>query len=149
MTTPLTTIVTISDLAKDFGITTRTLRHYEEQGLITPSRSGLNRIYSPRDRLRLKLALRGKRLGFSLHEIRELFELPDLTNNDTAQLQAYGRKLERHRAQLEQQREDAAIMLNEIEFFAKQCQRLLSGGESKKDGDWPEEPTSDIDVKGN
>ena len=72
---------TISDLAQEFGVTTRTLRHYEDQGLVTPARDGINRIYSPRDRVRLKLALRGKRLGFSLGEIRELFELHDLAGS--------------------------------------------------------------------
>lgn len=117
---------TISDLAREFGVTTRTLRHYEDQGLVTPTRDGINRIFSHRDRVRLKLALRGKRLGFSLSEIRELFELYDLSNDDRRQLEEFAVKLDRRRAQLEQQREDVEIMLNEINFFAKQCQRLLT-----------------------
>ena len=65
---------TISQLAAEFDVTTRTIRFYEDQGLISPSREGSNRVFSSRDRVRLKLALRGKRLGFSLAEIRELFE---------------------------------------------------------------------------
>ncbi len=117
---------TISDLAREFDVTTRTLRHYEDQGLVNPTRDGVNRIFSHRDRVRLKLALRGKRLGFSLNEIRELFELYDLANDDRRQLEEFAVKLERRRAQLEQQREDVEIMLNEINFFAKQCQRLLT-----------------------
>ncbi len=116
---------TISDLAHEFSVSTRTLRHYEDQGLVTPTRDGINRIYSHRDRVRLKLALRGKRLGFSLSEIRELFQLYDLAN-DRQQLKAFAVKLERRRAQLEQQREDVEVMLNEINFFANQCQRLLT-----------------------
>lgn len=123
---------TISDLAREFDVTTRTLRHYEDQGLVTPARDGINRIFSPRDRVRLKLALRGKRLGFSLSEIRELFELYDLANDDRRQLEAFAVRLERRRAQLEQQREDVEIMLNEINFFANQCQRLLAEAKREK-----------------
>ena len=123
---------TISDLAQEFGVTTRTLRHYEDQGLVTPTRDGINRIYSHRDRVRLKLALRGKRLGFSLGEIRELFELHDLAGSEQRQLEEFSVKLERRRAQLEQQREDVEVMLNEIRFFATQCQRRLAEAESSK-----------------
>jgi len=123
---------TISDLAQEFGVTTRTLRHYEDQGLVTPARDGINRIYSHRDRVRLKLALRGKRLGFSLSEIRELFQLYDLANDERRQLEEFAIKLERRRAQLEQQREDVEIMLNEINFFATQCQRLLTESDAGK-----------------
>ncbi len=125
---------TISDLAEEFGVTTRTLRHYEDEGLVTPAREGLNRIYSHRDRVRLKLALRGKRLGFSLSELRELFELYDLANDERKQLEEFAVKLERRRAQLEQQREDVEVMLNEINFFANQCQRLLAESDTGKAG---------------
>lgn len=124
---------TISDLAQEFGVTTRTLRHYEDQGLVTPTRDGVNRVYSPRDRVRLKLALRGKRLGFSLSDIRELFELYDLANGERRKLEEFAVMLERRRAQLQQQQEDVAIMLNEINFFATQCQRLLTEAESLND----------------
>jgi DNA-binding transcriptional MerR regulator len=123
---------TISDLAQEFGVTTRTLRHYEDQGLVTPAREGVNRIYSHRDRVRLKLALRGKRLGFSLSELRELFQLYDLANDERRQLAEFAVKLERRRAQLEQQREDVEVMLNEINFFANQCQRLLADADAVK-----------------
>ena len=117
---------TISELAQEFAVTTRTIRHYEEQGLLSPRREGTSRIFSHRDRVRLKLALRGKRLGFSLNEIRELFELYDLARDEKRQLREFLAKLERRRALLEQQREDIEVMLNEVSFFAGQCRRLLA-----------------------
>ena len=116
---------TISELAKEFGVTTRTIRFYEDQGLVSPAREGANRVFSNRDRVRLKLALRGKRLGFSLAEIRELFELYDVSRDEKKQLEEFLGKLDRRRAHLEQQREDIEVMLNEITFFANQCRRLL------------------------
>ena len=115
----------IRDLAQEFAITPRTIRHYEEQGLVRPAREGVTRIYSNRDRGRLKLALRCKRLGFPLVEIRELFELYDLAKSEKQQLKAFLARLEKRRLLLEQQREDIAVMLNEISFFAAQCERLL------------------------
>jgi DNA-binding transcriptional MerR regulator len=117
---------TITDLAKEFGITTRTIRHYEDEGLLSPRREGLNRLFSHRDRVRLKLALRGKRLGFTLAEIRELFNLYDLARDEKRQLQEFLTKLEKRRALLEQQREDIEVMLNEIAFFESQCRKLLA-----------------------
>lgn len=126
---------TISDLAKEFGVTTRTIRFYEDQGLLSPAREGTSRVFSSRDRVRLKLALRGKRLGFSLAEIRELFELYDVSRDERKQLQEFLSRLERRRAHLEQQREDIEVMLNEINFFSNQCRRLLKeqqgGAETK------------------
>lgn len=120
----LPTSYTISELAKEFGVTTRTLRHYEDQGLLSPRREGANRIFSPRDRVRLKLALRGKRLGFSLTEIRELFELYDAKDEQT-QVAEFLAKLDKRKQVLEQQREDIEVMLNEINFFASQCRRAM------------------------
>lgn len=124
---------TISDLAREFEVTTRTIRFYEDQGLLSPKREGTARVFSPRDRVRLKLALRGKRLGFTIAEIRELFELYDLSRDEHKQLEEFLSKLERRRARLEQQREDIEIMLREIDFFAGQCRRLLRG-DSGMDG---------------
>jgi DNA-binding transcriptional MerR regulator len=115
----------ISDLASEFGVTTRTIRFYEDQGLVSPRRVGATRVFSGRDRVRLKLALRGKRLGFSLAEIRELFELYDVSRDEKKQLQEFLVRLEKRRSLLEQQREDIEVMLNEIDFFANQCRRLL------------------------
>lgn len=116
---------TISELAREFDVTTRTIRFYEDQGLLSPAREGASRVFSNRDRVRLKLALRGKRLGFSLAEIRELFELYDVSRDERKQLEEFLSRLDRRRAHLEQQREDIEVMLNEIHFFSNQCRRLL------------------------
>ena len=117
---------TITELAKEFDITTRTIRHYEDEGLLSPRREGQNRLFSQRDRVRLKLALRGKRLGFTLAEIRELFDLYDLARDEKRQLEQFMTKLEKRRASLEQQREDIEVLLNEITFFESQCRKLLA-----------------------
>ncbi len=117
---------TITELAREFDITTRTIRHYEDEGLLSPRREGQNRLFSQRDRVRLKLALRGKRLGFTLAEIRELFDLYDLARDEKQQLEQFLTKLEKRRASLEQQREDIEVLLNEITFFESQCRKLLA-----------------------
>jgi len=122
----MATTYTITDLAKEFGVTTRTIRHYEDEGLLSPRRDGMNRLFSNRDRVRLKLVQRGKRLGFSLAEIRELFDLYDLSHDEQRQLQEFLAKLEKRRALLMQQREDIEVMLNEIAFFENQCRKLLA-----------------------
>jgi DNA-binding transcriptional MerR regulator len=121
----------ISDLAQEFGITTRTIRHYEAEGLLTPQRRGVTRVFSGRDRVRLKLALRGKRLGFGLQEIKELFDLYDICKDERQQLEVFLGKLEKRKALLEQQREDIEVMLQEVEFFAAQCRRVLAQQEAK------------------
>lgn len=122
----------IADLAREFAVTTRTIRHYEEQGLLNPARQGVNRIFSARDRVRLKLARRGKRLGFSLQEIKELFNLYDLARDERGQLETFLAKLEKRKALLEQQREDIEVLLAEVDFFAAQCRRLLEQPERAK-----------------
>jgi DNA-binding transcriptional MerR regulator len=122
----MTTTYTITDLSREFGVTTRTIRHYEDEGLLSPRREGTSRLFSNRDRVRLKLAQRGKRLGFSLAEIRELFDLYDLARDEKRQLQEFLTKLERRRVMLAQQREDIEVMLNEITFFENQCRKLLA-----------------------
>ena len=126
----MTTTYTITDLSKEFGVTTRTIRHYEDEGLLSPRREGTNRLFANRDRVRLKLALRGKRLGFSLAEIRELFDLYDLAHDEKRQLQEFLTKLEKRRAMIEQQREDMEVMLNELAFFENQCRKLLAKNRS-------------------
>jgi len=118
--------LSISDLAQEFGITTRTIRHYEDQGLLSPARKGQNRLFSKRDRVRLKLALRGARLGFTLGEIRELFDMYDLAHGEKLQLEEFLSKLQKRRDLLQQQREDIDVMLEEISFFERQCRKLLS-----------------------
>lgn len=116
---------TITELAREFDVTTRTIRFYEDQGLLNPSRNGRRRVYSHRDRVRLKLTLRGKRLGFSLSEIKELFDLYDSARGEVAQLEQFLIILGKRRAALEQQRQDIDAMLAEIAAFEKQCRRML------------------------
>ena len=116
----------ISDLAHEFEITTRTIRHYEDEGLLSPARKGQSRLFSNRDRVRLKLALRGARLGFTLAEIRELFDLYDLGRGEKLQLEQFLAKLQKRRDYLKQQREDIDVMLEEITFFENQCNKLLN-----------------------
>ena len=117
---------TISQLAREFDITPRTIRFYEDQGLIAPTREGRNRVYSRRDRTRLKLALRGKRLGISLAEIREMIEMYDMGDNEVHQLARFIDILQKRRAALLQQREDIEVVLAEIASFETQCRDLLA-----------------------
>src|SRR5690554_5779873 len=117
---------TISELAREFGITPRTIRFYEDQGIVSPSREGRNRVYHPHDRTRLKLALRGKRMGFQLSEILDLINMYDAApGNTAAQLQHYVDVLEKHRSTLEQQRRDLEQTLQEIHDQLKHCRELM------------------------
>lgn len=142
----MTTTRTISELAKEFGVTTRTIRYYESQGILNPRREGLNRIFSNRDRVRLKLTLRGKRLGFSLGEIRELFDLYDQARDEKVQLREFLSKLEKRRETLEQRREDIEVMLNEINFFSEQCRKLLNEREKMEVSDDRRNATTQADL---
>lgn len=116
----------ITDLAREFAMTPRAIRYYEDKGLLSPGREGMQRVYSKRDRTRLKLALRGKRLGLSLAEIRELIDMYDTATDGSPQLLKFLTVLSRRRAALEQQREDIAAVLAEIDRFEQQCQALLA-----------------------
>ena len=118
---------TITELALEFDITPRAIRFYEDVGLLTPARAGRNRVYGQRDRTRLKLTLRGKRLGLSLHEVKELVDLYESPSDTAQQLTAFLRTLHEHRALLEQQREDIEITLAEIGQHEERCRRLLAG----------------------
>lgn len=117
---------TISDLAQEFAVTPRTLRYYEDQGIVSPARDGRNRIYSSRDRTRLKLALRGKRLGLPLSEILSLINMYDAPDDTAAQLRQYIDVLEKHRSTLLQQQKDLRETLSEIEAQLDHCQGLMS-----------------------
>lgn len=119
------TSFTITDLAREFGLTTRTIRFYEDHGLLAPARRGRSRVYGKRDLVRLKLTLRGKRLGFSLNEIREMLDIYDAAEGESAQLAQFLATLRRRREVLEQQREDIEATLEEIRAFEDQCRRLL------------------------
>ena len=121
---------TITELARDFGVTTRTIRYWESHGLISPAREGGNRIYSKRDRTRLKLALRGKRLGLSLAEIKELIDMYDTVEDESTQLVSFLGALEQRRAALEQQRDDIEAVLKEITRFERQCRDMLKADQA-------------------
>ena len=129
------TTYTITDLAREFGLTTRAIRFYEDQGLLSPQRAGRSRIYTNRDRVRLKLTLRGKRLGLSLSEIRELIDMYDAAKGDQNQLERFLQVLEKRRDALEQQREDIEAVLEEITTFEQQChERLGNKGHNRSKG---------------
>jgi DNA-binding transcriptional MerR regulator len=116
----------ISDLAREFGITPRTIRFWEDQGILAPEREGRNRVFTRRDRARLKMALRGKRLGLSLAEIKDLIGMYSGTEDETPQLIECLRVMSRRREALEQQREDIEAMLAEISQFERQCHEELA-----------------------
>ncbi|HHQ4775096.1 TPA: MerR family transcriptional regulator [Aeromonas veronii] len=116
----------ISELAREFDITTRSIRFYEDQGLLNPAREGQTRIYSKQDRVRLKLTLRGKRLGFSLAEIRELFDLYDADKSSRTQLQTMLGLVTEKRKTLQQQMEDIRMVLLELDAAEQRCQQALS-----------------------
>ena len=101
----------ISELAREFDVTARAIRIYETAGLLAPRRAGQRRIYSPRDRTRLKLTLRGKRLGLALAEIREIVDMYDSGGDERPQLEKFLAALQAHRQQLEQKREDIDAQL--------------------------------------
>ncbi|MCA0893166.1 MerR family transcriptional regulator [Microbulbifer agarilyticus] len=105
----------ISELAQEFGITTRTIRFYEDKGLISPERRGQTRVYSPEDRVRLKLILRGKRLGFSLDESREIIDMYDPAHGNVEQLNRLLERIESKREQLRQQQRDIEKMLAQLD----------------------------------
>ena len=121
---------TISDLAREFGITPRTIRFWEDQGIVAPLREGRNRVFARRDRARLKMALRGKRLGLSLAEITDLIGMYNSTEDETPQLLKCLHVIENRRAALEQQREDIEAMLGDITQFELQCQQELARREA-------------------
>ncbi|WP_296259783.1 MULTISPECIES: MerR family transcriptional regulator [unclassified Pseudomonas] len=115
----------ISDLARELDITTRTIRFYEEQGMLSPERRGLERIYSARDKVTLKLILRGKRIGFSLAECRDLIGLYDPTGDNQKQLTTMLQKIAERRAQLDQQLLDIQQMQLELDTAEERCRAGL------------------------
>ena len=112
----------ISDLAAEFGVTTRTIRFYEAEGLISPTREGQRRIFSGRDRTRLKLILRGKRIGFSLAEIREIIDMYDAHPGESGQLRHLIDRIDVQRIELEARRaviDGTLADLAEVEHHAR------------------------------
>ncbi len=116
---------TISELSREFALTTRAIRFYEDCGLIAPQRAGSARVYGERERVRIKLVLRGKRLGLSLAEIGELLDLYEVAKNERAQLSKFLTLLAERRARLLQQKEDIDATLAEIEGVERECRRRL------------------------
>lgn len=120
---------TITELAREFDVTPRAIRFYEDQGLLAPSREGaggLKRVFSGRDRTRLRLTLRGKRLGFTLSEIRTLLDLYDSPTDTLPQLQAFLDTVVRHREILERQRADLDATLEDLAQYEIQARDLLA-----------------------
>ena len=116
---------TIAQIAQEFGVTHRTVRHYEELGLISPERRGTTRIYRPRDRTRLNLILRGKRLGFPLEQIRTIIDLYDAPRGKASQLEYCLAQIDDRRADLEQRRRHIEDALHELDTFADRCRADL------------------------
>ncbi len=126
---------TITELSREFDITPRAIRFYEDQGLLSPQRAGpggRNRVYTARERTHLKLTLRGKRLGLSLSDIKSLVDMYTSPKDTQAQLQRFAAVLAQHRAALEQQREDIEVLLTEISAHEKECQRMLKSEVKQK-----------------
>lgn len=115
----------ISQLSKEFEVTTRTIRHYEELGLLAPARRGQTRVYSPADRTRLKLILRGKRLGLSLDDSREIIDMyePGKTNIDQLNKLIDAIKIQRHK--LNQQLDDISMLLKDLNKAEADCIKAL------------------------
>jgi DNA-binding transcriptional MerR regulator len=117
---------TISELAKEFGVTTRTIRFYEEKGLISPRREGQKRLYSTADRVRIKLILRGKRIGMTLQECVDFIDMYDPEHNNTGQLNSLINDVKLRRQQLLQQRKDIDDMLAGLDEVQGLCEASLT-----------------------
>ena len=126
VTSPSSATFSIGELAREFDLTTRAIRFYEDCGLLAPQRSGRTRIYTLRDRTRLKLTLRGKRLGLTLAEVKELVDMYESPRDTQAQLKKFMVVLAEHRAQLEQQMADLNVTLDEVRTHEKEARRLLA-----------------------
>ncbi|MGE8505370.1 MerR family DNA-binding transcriptional regulator [Pseudomonas berkeleyensis] len=122
----MATTYSISDLARELDITTRAIRFYEEQGMLAPERRGQERVYSAKDKVTLKLILRGKRIGFSLAECRELIELYDPETGSRKQLETFMGKIAERRLQLEQQLLDIQQMQLELDTAEERCLAALA-----------------------
>jgi len=128
-------LYTISDLAKEFDLTTRAIRFYEDMGLLQPERTGpagRSRVYSARDRTRLRLTLRAKRLGLSLTEAKEIIDLYDSPRDTGVQLRKFLDVLGVHRKQLEEQMADLQANLEEVQEHEKEARALLQTVEKQK-----------------
>src|SRR3982750_4755044 len=118
----------IGELAREFDVTPRAIRFYEDQGLLSPRRAGQRRIYTLSDRTRLKLTLRGKRLGLTLAEIRELIDMYEPGRDERPQLERFRQVLEANRRSLLQRRADIGAQLGEIPPFEKRVRKQRGRG---------------------
>jgi DNA-binding transcriptional MerR regulator len=123
---PVASELTIAQIAEEYGVTHRTVRFYEDRGLIAPERRGTRRIYHPRDRVRLGLILRGKRLGFSLEEITRIVDMYDEQPGEAGQLSYLLAQIEDRRADLEQRRQDVLAALDELSELERRCRDDLA-----------------------
>jgi len=123
----MTSSFSISDLASEFDVTTRTIRFYEEKGLLNPKREGMRRIYSPADRTKLRLILRGKRLGLSLDESAEIILMYGTPGNNRRQLESLMTKINEKREELKRQQKDLKVMLKELAEAESKCRTALAG----------------------
>lgn len=121
----MTTTYSISDLSREFTITTRTIRFYEDKGLLSPQRRGQTRIYSSTDRTRLKLILRGKRLGLTLEESREIIDMYNPGGSNSEQLNTLVNKIHERRALLQQQLRDIESMMSDLNEAETRCLQAL------------------------
>ena len=115
----------IAELSEEFGVTHRAIRFYEDRGLINPQRRGTQRIFHARDRVRLELVLRGKRLGFGLEEIRRIIDMYDSAPGESGQLRYLLDQITVRRAELEQRRRDIEVTLAELDSVERRCQETL------------------------
>ena len=116
----------ISELAEEFGITTRTIRFYEEKGYLSPRREGTRRIYSPADRTSLRLILRGKRLGLTLDETADMIKMYGSPRGNQKQLEKFIVRISEKRSELEQKRQDLEVMMNDLQSVENKCHVALA-----------------------
>ena len=139
-------VYSIGDLAADLGVSSRAIRFYEDQGMLSPQRVGGNRVYSQRDLARLKLILRGKRLGFSLSDIRELLDLYDVDHDHIEQMSQTLQKGRARIAELEQQLGELQMTLHELRelesLLVTTINQRISGTDKRRTGNAEELPTS-------
>ena len=118
-------LVTIHDLIAEFGVTARTIRYYEAEGMLHPVRRGQHRLFGPRERIRLKLILRGRRLGFSLAEIRDIVDLYDAESGEAGQLDYFLQKIDERRRELRQKERDIKETLDDLAKAERRCRARL------------------------
>lgn len=128
----MTTVHSIRDLAEEFGVTTRTLRFYEEKGLLNPARHKQTRSYSNADRTRLRLILRGKRLGLTLEESSQIILMYDSAKGNQSQLETLLNKIREKQKQLKRQQKDLELMLKDLKLSEQRCLAALRPGQSTK-----------------